>query len=60
MKEANAVTAEIDLGRQVLAREEGEWLQVAEELGRLDSQPGRGGAGAGRGPGGPGKLSAAH
>ncbi len=38
MKEANAVTAEIDLGRQVLAREEGEWLQVAEELGRLDSR----------------------
>ena len=38
MKEANAVTAEIDLGRQVLAREEGEWLQVAEELGRIDSR----------------------
>jgi predicted nucleic acid-binding Zn-ribbon protein len=38
MKEANAVTAEIDLGRQVLAREEGEWLQVAEELGRLDAK----------------------
>ncbi len=38
MKEANAVTAEIDLGRQVLSREEGEWLQVAEELGRLDSR----------------------
>lgn len=38
MKEANAVTAEIDLGRQVLAREEGEWLQVAEELGRLDTK----------------------
>ena len=38
MKEANAVTAEIDLGRQVLSREEGEWLQVAEELGRLDTR----------------------
>ena len=38
MKEANAVTAEIDLGRQVLAREEAEWLQVAEELGRLDTR----------------------
>jgi predicted nucleic acid-binding Zn-ribbon protein len=38
MKEANAVTAEIDLGRQVLAREEAEWLQVAEELGRLDTK----------------------
>lgn len=38
MKEANAVTAEIDLGRQLLAREEGEWLEVAEELGRLDSR----------------------
>ena len=38
MKEANAVTAEIDLGRQVLAHEEGEWLRVAEELGRLDSR----------------------
>ncbi len=38
MKEANAVTAEIDLGRQVLAREEGDWLQVAEELGRLDTR----------------------
>jgi hypothetical protein len=38
MKEANAATAEIDLGRQVLAREEGEWLQVAEELGRLDTK----------------------
>ena len=38
MKEPNAVTAEIDLGRQVLSREEGEWLQVAEELGRLDTK----------------------
>jgi uncharacterized protein len=38
VKEANAVTAEIDLGRQVLAREEAEWLQVAEELGRLDTR----------------------
>ncbi len=38
VKEANAVTAEIDLGRQALAREEGEWLQAAEELGRHDAK----------------------
>jgi predicted nucleic acid-binding Zn-ribbon protein len=38
MKEATAVTAEIDLGRQVLAREESEWIQLAEETGRLEAR----------------------
>lgn len=38
MKEATAVTAEIDLGRQVLAREESEWVQMAEETGRLETR----------------------
>jgi predicted nucleic acid-binding Zn-ribbon protein len=38
MKEANAVTAEIDLGRQVLAREEGEWLQAAAEQGLAEAR----------------------
>ena len=55
MKEANAVTAEIDLGRQVLAREEAEWLQVAEELGRLDTKQAAAEAGAGGGACGAGR-----
>lgn len=38
VKEANAVTAEIDLGRQVLTREEGEWLQLADEQGKLETR----------------------
>lgn len=38
VKEATAVTAEIDLGRQVLAREEGDWMAQAEEVTRLEGQ----------------------
>jgi len=37
-KEANAVTAEIDLGRQVVQREEAEWLRLGEEAQRLESR----------------------
>lgn len=37
-KEATAVTAEIDLGRQVLAREEGEWMQSAEEVSKVEGR----------------------
>lgn len=37
-KEANAVTAEIDLGRQVVVREEAEWLRIGEEVQRLESR----------------------
>jgi uncharacterized protein len=37
-KEANAVTAEIDLGRQVVQREEGEWLRLGEEAQRLEAR----------------------
>lgn len=39
-KEANAVTAEIDLGRQVLGREEGDWVVQAEEVTRLEARLG--------------------
>jgi predicted nucleic acid-binding Zn-ribbon protein len=37
-REANAVTAEIDLGRQVVQREEAEFQHLAEEVQRLDAR----------------------
>jgi predicted nucleic acid-binding Zn-ribbon protein len=37
-KEANAVTAEIDLGRQVLVREEAVWVEQAEDVSRLEAR----------------------
>ena len=37
-KEATAVSAEIDLGRQVLGREEGDWVVQAEEVSRVEAR----------------------
>jgi len=37
-REANAVTAEIDLGRQVVTREETEWQRLGEEAQRLEAR----------------------
>jgi predicted nucleic acid-binding Zn-ribbon protein len=37
-REANAVMAELDLGRQVLQREEQEWLRLEDEVKRLEQR----------------------
>jgi predicted nucleic acid-binding Zn-ribbon protein len=37
-REANAVMAEIDLGRQVLQREETEWLRLEDDVKRLEAR----------------------
>ncbi len=38
VREATAVTAEIDLGKQILGREENEWVQAAEEVTRVEGR----------------------
>lgn len=38
VREATAVTAEIDLGRQILGREEGDWVQAAEEVTKVEGR----------------------
>jgi predicted nucleic acid-binding Zn-ribbon protein len=38
VKEANAVSAELDLGRQALGREEGDWVVQAEEVSRVEAR----------------------
>ncbi len=38
VREATAVTAELDLGKQILGREENEWVQAAEEVTRVEGR----------------------